>query len=493
MRTIGSSLWAKAEIVPSLESPREQTLASFDWQWSHLPSGDFMPGDAWFDANATRVLTDELCAIDPRWFAGKRVLDAGCGRGRWTRSLLELGAEVTAIDFSEAALARTAEIGANDARLRTRRVDLLDLPADIGDFDLVFSFGVLHHTGDTWRALENVARLVRPSGALVLYLYGSGSWTPDETERIDRLRRELAPLAFADKIVELQRRFPGDDPHQLFDLLSPVINDRVSFPEVRDRLRALGFASIQSTISHSEVYVRATRGAFETESLLPPVGVNSSFLAESGDRGNVRRGVTFETSLRRALSDVAGREQLTVVINAIRQAAGAERLLDLSLPPDRLSGSAVDPRAVVVRFAECPLSVEAETRSPKGDCVVFLGAALGACRFPERMLRHAFGMVRPGGSLVVEFASSTPPTAQRTLVDRIRDKSLGVPDKMRALLTRHPDWCSGEALAALGGARLLNPLSVERVREILSAAGALHIAFSRCGPSRDLVTARSAS
>ncbi|HSC32764.1 MAG TPA: hypothetical protein VLD17_13590, partial [Gemmatimonadaceae bacterium] len=88
---------AKAEIVPSLERAREQTLASFDWQWSHLPSGDFMPGDVWFDANATRVLTDELCAIDPRWFAGKRVLDAGCGRGRWTRSLLELGAEVTAI------------------------------------------------------------------------------------------------------------------------------------------------------------------------------------------------------------------------------------------------------------------------------------------------------------------------------------------------------------------------------------------------------------
>ncbi|HXF24023.1 MAG TPA: class I SAM-dependent methyltransferase, partial [Gemmatimonadaceae bacterium] len=478
---------------PALESPRQQTLASFDWQWSHLPSGDFMPGDPWFDANATRVLTNELCAIDPRWFAGKRVLDAGCGRGRWTRSLLELGAEVTAVDFSEAALARTAEIGANDARLRARRVDLLDLPADIGDFDLVFSFGVLHHTGDTWRALENVARLVRPSGALVLYLYGSGSWTPDETDRIDRLRLELAQLAFADKIVELQRRFPGDDPHQLFDLLSPVINDRVSFPDVRDRLTTLGFTSVQSTISHSEIYLRATRHAFEMDSLLPPVGVNSSFVVESTDRGNVRRGVTFETSLRRALTDIASREQLPAVTSAIGTAAGAGRVLDLSLPPDRLSGNEIDPRAVVVPFAECPLGVEAETRRPTGDCVVFLGAAIGACRFPERMLRHAFAMVRPGGYLVIDFASSTPRTAHRTLVDRIRDRRLDVPGKMRALLTRHPDWCSGEALAALGGARLLNPLSVERVREILSTAGALHIAFSHCGPSRDLVTARSAS
>lgn len=479
--------------MPALENRRQQTLASFDWQWSHLPSGDFMPGDAWFDANATRVLTDELCAIDPGWFSGKRVLDAGCGRGRWTRSLLELGAEVTAIDFSEAALARTAEICANDARLRTRRVDLLDIPADIGDFDLVFSFGVLHHTGDTWRALENVARLVRPSGALVLYLYGSGSWGPDEMERIDRLRFELAPLPFDDKIVELQRRFPGDDPHQLFDLLSPVINDRVAFPEVRDRLTALGFASVQSTIAHSEVYVRATRDAFEPQGLLPPVGANSSFLAESGDRGNVRRGITFETSLRRALRDVATRDHEPVVMNVIREAAGAGRVLDLSLPPDRLPAHAIDPRAVVSSFDDCPLDFEADGAAAKGDCVVFFGAAVGACRFPERMLRHAFALVRPGGSLVVEFPSSALSSAQRTVVDRIRDRSLTVPDKMRALLMRHPRWRSGEALAALGGARLLNPLSVERVREILSAAGAQNIAFSRCGPSFDLVTATSPS
>jgi len=479
--------------MPALENARQQTLASFDWQWSHLPSGDFMPGDPWFDANATRILTHELCAIHPQWFAGKRVLDAGCGRGRWTRSLVELGADVTAIDFSKAALARTAEVCANSPRLVTRRVDLLDIPADLGDFDLVFSFGVLHHTGDTWRALENVARLVGASGALVLYLYGSGSWVPDEMERIDRLRFELAPLAFADKIAELRRRFPGDDPHQLFDLLSPVINDRVAFPEVRDRLTALGFTSVQSPITHSEVYVRATRDGFGPEALLPPVGTDSSFVAESGERGSVRHGIAFETSLRRALRDVVIRDHDPVAMNAIREATGAGRLLDLSLPPDRLSGHALDPQAVLSCFDDCPLELEAGASPAKGDCVVFLGAALGACRFPERMLRQAFELVRPGGSLVVEFASSAPSSAQRTLVDRIRDKSLSVPDKMRALLMRHPKWCSGEALAALGGAQLLNPLSVDRAREILFGAGARNIAFSRGGPTFDFVTATSPS
>jgi len=61
---------------------RAQTLASFDWQWSHLPVGDFMPGDPRFDANATRVLASEMCGIAPEWLAGGRVLDAGCGRVR---------------------------------------------------------------------------------------------------------------------------------------------------------------------------------------------------------------------------------------------------------------------------------------------------------------------------------------------------------------------------------------------------------------------------
>ena len=145
----------------AVDAPR-QTLASFDWQWANLAQGDFMPGDPWFDTHAARVLARELCAIDGRWFVGKRVLDAGCGQGRWTRALLELGAEVTAVDYSEAGLERTRALCAGFRRLHTRRVNLLEIPHDLARerFDLVFSFGVLHHTGDTRRALSNIAALV---------------------------------------------------------------------------------------------------------------------------------------------------------------------------------------------------------------------------------------------------------------------------------------------------------------------------------------------
>ena len=481
MRTIVSTPRARAESGPPPKNPREQTLASFDWQWSHLPSGDFMPGDPWFDANATRVLTNELCAIDPRWFTGKRVLDAGCGRGRWTRSFLELGAEVTAIDFSEGALARTAEICEHNPRLRTRRVDLLDVPSDIGDYDLVFSFGVLHHTGDTWRALENVARLVSPSGALVLYLYGAQSWSRAETDRIERLRLELATLPFEEKIPELRRRFPADDPHQLFDLLSPVINDRVTVADVSSRLSGLGFLSVDPTIAHTEVYVRAVRDSFPASQLLPPIGQNSTFVAESGERWDVRRGAAFESSLRTALRGVIPRSPSLTAVTKIRASVPNGVVLDLSLPPDRLPVQAIGECKSQLWLGDCPIGVDAQTATAEGDCVVFLGGALGACRFPERMLRRVWSMVKPGGLLAVELATSVIPSARRTYLDRVRDRSLTVPDKIKGLLERRRHWSTGDALSALGGASLLNPLSAERARDVLVSLGArqIEIASSR--------------
>lgn len=469
---------------------REQTLASFDWQWSHLPSGDFMPGDPWFDANATSVLTNELCAIDRAWFSDKRILDAGCGRGRWTRSLLELGAAVTAIDFSEAALARTTEICGNNSRLYTRRVDLLEIPPDLGDFDLVFSFGVLHHTGDTWRALENVARLVRPTGALVLYLYGAQSWSQSETNRIEQLRIELATLPFGEKILELERRFPGDDPHQLFDLLSPVINDRVTLSEVGRRLSGLGFTSVDPTIDNTEVYVRATRDSFPSSYLRQTVGSSSVFVEESTQRWNVRRGALFESELRRALRAATPRSLSAAALRAVDSAGPNAVVIDLSLPPDRLPTYSSGTHQARICFDECPISPDLNVAATGADCVVFLGAAIGACRFPELMLRRAWGLVKPGGFLAVELASTVIPSARRTLLDRVRDRRRDVPAKISALLQRRPSWSTGDALSALGGANLLNPLSTDRAGTILASLGARQIEVASSRPSVDLLTAK---
>ena len=76
---------------------RRQTLASFDYQWRALAEGDAMLSDPWFVDNVDRIASEELLAVRRSWFDGRRVLDAGCGGGRWTVGLLRLGARVTAV------------------------------------------------------------------------------------------------------------------------------------------------------------------------------------------------------------------------------------------------------------------------------------------------------------------------------------------------------------------------------------------------------------
>jgi SAM-dependent methyltransferase len=247
---------------------QRQTLASFDYQWGHIPAGDAMLSDAWFVANVDRIVADELLGIERSWFAGRSVLDAGCGGGRWTLGLLRLGCRVVAVDASphaveatRAQMERLAPDAIAQGRLETEVADLLGLPASLAQrrFELVFSFGVLHHTGDTRRAVANVARLVGPEGVLFLYLYGSESAPAAALTLLGAVRLILSPLPFAAKRAVLARLLPGRDTHQAFDLLSPLINERCTDAVVESWLREEGFADVARTLPHTELFLRAAR------------------------------------------------------------------------------------------------------------------------------------------------------------------------------------------------------------------------------------------
>lgn len=247
---------------------RRQTLRSFDYQWGWLADGDAMLSDAWFREHVDTVLADELLCVERDWFRGREALDAGCGGGRWTLGLLRLGCRVTAVDASSNALfalERQMRALAPDAvaegRLRTQRVDLLAPPAELlrRRFGLVFSFGVLHHSGDTRRALANIAPLVDDDGVLFLYLYGTRSLDPLRLGALLGLRALLAPLPFRAKARVLRRLLPGRDTHQAFDTFSPLINDTHTHEEVEGWLRELGFTEVVRTLDYTELYLRARR------------------------------------------------------------------------------------------------------------------------------------------------------------------------------------------------------------------------------------------
>ena len=258
---------------------RKQTLASFDYQWRELPEADALLSDEWFRANVARIVAEELLCLRPEWFAGKRVLDAGSGTGRWTVGLLELGADVTAVDFSEHALEQVRQnVGEHypegTERLRTRQADLLALPPELAAerFDCVFSFGVLHHTGDTRAALRSIAPLVDRNGVIFLYLYGKESVSRIAWARLGAERLLLAPLPFTLKQRAIHLLRPGSDVHHAFDLLSPTINDRHEFADVRRWLVEDGFPDVTRTAEHTELFVRGARdrAAIEAFTVPPP-------------------------------------------------------------------------------------------------------------------------------------------------------------------------------------------------------------------------------
>ncbi len=136
-----------------------------------------MPADA-----VERALTDHR-----RWLAddlvqGARVLDIGCGSGLHALVFQLRGAgAVTAIDRDPDSVAATRQLRArlgSPAGWSVEEGSILD-PQLVerlarAPFDIVYSWGVLHHTGALWQALEHAIRLVAPGGRLWISLYAAG-------------------------------------------------------------------------------------------------------------------------------------------------------------------------------------------------------------------------------------------------------------------------------------------------------------------------------
>lgn len=108
--------------------------------------------------------------------SGKTFLDIGSGSGLFSLSALHLGAaHVTATDIDEDSTATTRsmlESFGDPSRWTAERISVFHLkPEEHGTFDVVYSWGVLHHTGKMWPAIEAASRMVKPGGLFALALY----------------------------------------------------------------------------------------------------------------------------------------------------------------------------------------------------------------------------------------------------------------------------------------------------------------------------------
>jgi ubiquinone/menaquinone biosynthesis C-methylase UbiE len=111
---------------------------------------------------------------------GKRVLEIGVGAGSDFQNWCAHALHVTGVDLTEGAINLTRErlelnsISPSQYSLRT--ADAENLPFPDNSFDLVYSWGVLHHTPDTRRAFQEVMRVLKPGGAIKAMIYHVPSW-----------------------------------------------------------------------------------------------------------------------------------------------------------------------------------------------------------------------------------------------------------------------------------------------------------------------------
>jgi ubiquinone/menaquinone biosynthesis C-methylase UbiE len=207
-------------------------------------------GDLWhrYDDNlfeqSVTLFAERMTAngFDLEWLRDKTCLDAGCGGGRYSIAMARFGASrVVGCDISESGLKDAAKRAADLNAVEFRRASVLDLPFADETFDFCWSAGVLHHTIDPDRGLDEVSRVLKRGGKLFLLLYGKGGVRWPTIMKLRPLCQQLgyehldAAMKTAGMPANKQRTF-------LDDLFVPEINF-YDWPEIESRLRARGYRS----------------------------------------------------------------------------------------------------------------------------------------------------------------------------------------------------------------------------------------------------------
>ena len=168
----------------------------------------FAFGDNW--ASFLSVLDEERIGAAERGLRrmlqverldGLRFLDIGSGSGLSSLAARRLGARVHSFDYDAQSVACTSELRRRyfpaDDRWTVERGSALD--ADylrrLGQFDIVYSWGVLHHTGQMWHALENAVIPVAQSGKLFIAIYNDTGTQSRRWHAIKRIYNEIPKLA----------------------------------------------------------------------------------------------------------------------------------------------------------------------------------------------------------------------------------------------------------------------------------------------------------
>lgn len=188
-------------------------MSEFDYQWANLPSNfiEYSPQRVSELLNFTK--------IPKAWFKDKWCLDAGCGNGRYSYALKQLGAKVIAIDESMEAVKKCKQVA------DCYNVSITDLSEN--EYDFVLCWGVLHHLENPKEGFDILSRQLKPGGILHIMVYSKN------TQGIyTNHRKQFQQLNLEGRIALCKKLSGGGNIHGWWDALNPKFNHAFDVDEV---------------------------------------------------------------------------------------------------------------------------------------------------------------------------------------------------------------------------------------------------------------------
>lgn len=215
----------------------ENYASNFGFQWNRFRKTQL-------DSHTGVPISRERLFLSSGWtaeeLAGKRVLDVGCGAGRFAEVTLSTGARLVAIDYSSAVDACFQNLGSHP-RLDVVQADVYRLPFKLGQFDYVYCLGVIQHTPDVKKTFLSLPPQLTEGGRLTVDVYPKlrlnalwpKYWLRPLTRRIDpqrlfRLVERAVPLLLP--VSDVLSAVPVVGRKLRYAV--PVVNHRPAFPRL---------------------------------------------------------------------------------------------------------------------------------------------------------------------------------------------------------------------------------------------------------------------
>tara|TARA_B100001063_G_C16709692_1_gene527317 strand:+ start:122 stop:1153 length:1032 start_codon:yes stop_codon:yes gene_type:complete len=160
-----------------------------------------------FSLDQTKFLKKLLNKLDfdIKKIKGKKILDMGCGSGRFTSAFAKLGAKkVYGVDLGSDGISVAKKLTKkfNIKNATFKNASVLNMPFKNNYFDFVFCKGVLHHTGNLKRGLDEFIRMIKINGYGYLYLYGRGGIFWYSRKKMRKIMK-IIPHEFSINVLKL--------------------------------------------------------------------------------------------------------------------------------------------------------------------------------------------------------------------------------------------------------------------------------------------------